>query len=372
MVKILFITNGHGEDAVAEQISWHIKNLTPETQLTTLSLVKDLPGGGFSFRNFSFLMQDIRSGLITNLLKDLLFLWKRRQEFSLVIAIGDMIPLLFARLVKAPCIFVGVNKSSYYQYYGFGYTTLEKWLIKKWSQKVFVRDTATLNSLLQFGIPAAFVGNPLMDCIDFSQKLDLSPNQTYVTLLPGSHGDAEQNFLDLAEVAKSTTGQNPRQNLQFLIPAPKKVYAKLQPLVEKLKIQRQMTQPFKGSAENSNLQNQFPYNLRLLCGYFGSALEAAKIVVGMAGSANEQAAGLGKPVVAFPGRGSQYTDKFARAQKQLLGDALLLTTREKAADEITKLLNHEALRQKMGIAGKNRMVKSAACEKIAQSILPPA
>ncbi|MFA4858976.1 MAG: lipid-A-disaccharide synthase-related protein, partial [Candidatus Margulisiibacteriota bacterium] len=350
----------------------HLKNLAPDLPVTQLSLVKDLPGGGFSFRNLTFLLQDLRAGLVSNFIKDLLFLWKRRREFTLVVAVGDMVPVLFARLVNAPCIFVGVNKSSYYQYYGFGYTTVEKWLIKRWDQKVYVRDTATLETLQNFGIPATFAGNPLMDCIDFSQKLELSPIQTYITLLPGSHGDAEQNFLDLAEVAKATTGQNPQLDLKFLIPVPKKIYAKILPLVEKLKAQRQLTQPYKGSAENSNLQNQFPYNLRLLSGYFGFCLEVAKVVVGLTGTANEQAAGLGKPVVAFSGRGSQYTVKFARAQKQLLGEALLLTTKEKAADEITKLLNHAALRQKMGAEGQMRMVKSAACEKIAQAILQQA
>ena len=44
--------------------------------------------------------------------------------------------------------------------------------------------------------------------------------------------------------------------------------------------------------------------LLLAQGRFGDILEASSVCIGLAGTANEQAVGLGKPVVAFPGPGS--------------------------------------------------------------------
>jgi uncharacterized protein (TIGR03492 family) len=50
---------------------------------------------------------------------------------------------------------------------------------------------------------------------------------------------------------------------------------------------------------------------------FAALLHASGVALGTAGTANEQAVGLGKPTVAFPTNGPQFTGSFARAQKRL-------------------------------------------------------
>ena len=62
--------------------------------------------------------------------------------------------------------------------------------------------------------------------------------------------------------------------------------------------------------------------LQCCWGQFTTLLPAAQVVVSMAGTASEQAAGLGKPVLQLAGHGPQFTVGFAEAQRRLLGPAV--------------------------------------------------
>jgi uncharacterized protein (TIGR03492 family) len=66
------------------------------------------------------------------------------------------------------------------------------------------------------------------------------------------------------------------------------------------------------------------HGLRLELGWgrFAELLGQADLVVSMAGTATEQAVGLAKPVLQLAGRGPQFTDGFAEAQRRLLGPGL--------------------------------------------------
>jgi len=55
---------------------------------------------------------------------------------------------------------------------------------------------------------------------------------------------------------------------------------------------------------------------------FVDAVCASRVVVGLAGTANEQAVFLNRPVVCFPGFGPQSTEKRFREQRALLGPRL--------------------------------------------------
>ena len=97
-------------------------------------------------------------------------------------------------------------------------------------------------------------------------------------------------------------------------------------------------------------------------------IDRSDVVIGLSGTGNEQAAGLGKPVVAFPGRGSQYTNRFARAQHQLLSQALTLCPRkpEKIADAVWSIINDHGRYQYLSKTGRERMGSAGAVEKIVQ------
>jgi len=55
---------------------------------------------------------------------------------------------------------------------------------------------------------------------------------------------------------------------------------------------------------------------------FVKVLQSSDVFLCMAGTATEQAAGLGKPILQLLGRGPQYTASFAEAQRRLLGPTI--------------------------------------------------
>lgn len=361
MKKILFITNGHGEDLVAAEM---IKRLQGKAHLLVLPMVgegkiyekleavvigpkKSLPSGGFSLRNLWHLPGDIYAGLIGNTLAQFGILKELKNRIDLTVGIGDIVPILGARRVNAPFIFLGVNKSSYYKTFGYNYTPWEKLLLKN-ARKVFVRDKATETNLKTRGIKienAEYVGNPLMDCIhtsthkmEESKVTSLGLEYKTIGFLPGTRGDACVNLGDFEKITESLIRMKvPEIELKFLIATD------LKPIPEYME------------------RKSFP-----------QLLQESNLIVGLSGTGNEQAAGSGLPVISFYGRGSQYNKRFAEAQKQLLGDALYLVRDNdplSVAAEIWHLLRNPERMQQMGLAGKERMGSPGAVEKIVAFIL---
>ncbi|MFA4843579.1 MAG: polysaccharide pyruvyl transferase family protein [Candidatus Margulisiibacteriota bacterium] len=365
MKKILFLTNGHGEDLVAAEL---IRRLKGKAGLTALPLVgtgsafaglpvevigrrQALPSGGFSLRNFWFLLRDLSSGLLGATHGNLRLLKSLRGQFDLVVAIGDIVPIIAALAVRAPLIFVGVNKSDYYRWFGYTYTPWEKWLLKKYAKRIFVRDQLTADNLNKQGLKAEYLGNPLMDCI----ALPLTPHSpsplirgkgtgdrgeaitTTIALLPGTRADAKLNLEDFeAVIAELITLKDPDTMFHFTI-------ATKLPDVP-------------GYMEKQE---------------FSQLLASADLVLGLSGTGNEQAAGCGLPVVSFYGRGSQYDRKFATAQKQLLGEALcLVKSRDPRyiAAAIWQLLNNPPCLEQMGRTGRERLGEPGALGRISAQL----
>jgi uncharacterized protein (TIGR03492 family) len=90
----------------------------------------------------------------------------------------------------------------------------------------------------------------------------------------------------------------------------------------------------------------------------------------MAGGANEHAAGLGKPVVAFPGTGPQFTPRFLREQQRLVGEALVAAADwREAAGHVARLLSDPTERARRGRAGLDRLGGSGASATIAARLV---
>ncbi|MFH1542576.1 MAG: hypothetical protein ABIE84_05755 [bacterium] len=352
MKRILFITNGHGEDLVAAEIIKKIKknsdfqihvlpfvgegNVFNNLGVVILGQRKKLPSGGFSLRNLWFLLKDISAGLLGQTRQAITLLKEQRDKTDLVIAIGDIVPIIGALLTKTPFFFIGVNKSDHYQQFGFRYTPWEKWLLEKYALKVYVRDSATKCP------KGEYVGNPLMDCIssppnplsikDGEGDIRFAQSGVRIGFLPGTRDDAKLNIADFEKIA---------HELKVNIHNPHFIIATKE--------------------ETPSIFQAVP---------FDQLLRESTIVVGLSGTGNEQAAGLGNPVVSFYGRGSQYNKKFARAQKELLGEALLLVkTKEEAAKEIVRLVKDKPRLEVMAEIGRERMGKAGATEIISQEII---
>ena len=354
MKKLLFISNGHGEDLVAAEI---IKRLAGKAEISVLPIVgqgqafeelkakilgprKKLPSGGFSLRNLLYLFKDISSGLIGSTLKQIRLLRKLKNNFDLTVAIGDIVPIIGARFIKAPYFFIGVNKTDYYKWFGFHYTAWEKLLLRRSALKVYVRDKLTETNLKTRGIKvpqAEYVGNPLMDCFTLPKQRIRESDTKIIGFLPGTRSDAHLNMQDFEKIITEIIKlKNSDYGLKFI---------------------------------TATTLDKIPAYMENMP--FGAVLANSDLIIGLSGTGNEQAAGAGVPLISFYGRGSQYTEKFAKAQKQLLGDALHLISESdplSIAAEVWHLLRNPAALKRMSQAGRQRMGKSGAADIISEHI----
>jgi hypothetical protein len=361
MKRILFITNGHGEDIIAAQIIKKLKgkrlkiDVMPvvgkgdsfrNIKVNVIGPKKLLPGGGFGLRNYSYLIKDLLSGLIGKVIAQVKTILSNKGKYDLVIGIGDIVPIIYSILAGCKFIFVGINKSQYYKKLAFNYTFLERLLLKNYCELTLARDVKTARALSSFGIKAKYIGNPMMDAV---QNIRVSAHQNIrekktIGFLPGTRDDAYKNIEAFYMIAGQIKRLDKSIDLIMSLPAN----------LDKTILNKIRTQTKIPSTEN-----------------FNEVLGSSDLIIGLSGTGNEQAAGSGIPVIAFPGRGAQFNPRFAAGQKELLGNALLLLPRDPwiVAKEAISLVRDRKRIKRMSTAGKKRMGRPGATAKIAKMIL---
>ena len=121
------------------------------------------------------------------------------------------------------------------------------------------------------------------------------------------------------------------------------------------------------------------YAIEVICyeDAFADILQYSNLVIGMAGTAIEQAVGLGKPVITIPGEGPSFIYGFAEAQTRLLGSSVQVVgkkkannfTLQKAALKVKEILADQDYLQGCMNNGLERMGKPGASEKIANYLV---
>lgn len=203
-MRLLCLSNGHGEDQIAVRILKALKTLAPEFQVTPeisalpivgegrayepldlaiIAPVKTMPSGGFIYMDGKQLARDMRGGLVQLTCQQhrAVQAWAK-QGPGLVLCVGDVVPLAFGWLSGLPYAFVGTAKSEYYLRdeqgilpnrlqqerltiaQGSVYGPVDRWLMRhRRCRGVFPRDRLTTRVLQQFQIAAIDAGNPMMD-----------------------------------------------------------------------------------------------------------------------------------------------------------------------------------------------------------------
>lgn len=390
---ILFMSNGHGEDLIAAQI---IKNLVKETgmEIRALPIVGtgaayaainiplilrgcNLPSGGFVRNGFRNLMMDLRAGLFSLTGRQIQALRRVRPETSLAVCVGDSyLTILAGYFLRRPIILLPTAKSDYVS----AHWPVERWLMRRFCSKIITRDAITARSLARYGLPAVYLGNVMMDCLDYQgEDLNGPEDQWTIGILPGSRLEAYENMEDIAEAVlalqnliESETRFKPARFLVALAGAieVKEIAARLKPKSWIFK-EPDSDEPGRGLVGHLDYQEQSsPVRLTFTQGRFADILTASDLILGLAGTGNEQAVGLGKPVVAFVGRGTQFTAKFVKTQQKLLGDSVRVVAREPEtiAREIVHILTDQSLRERMGLIGRERMGNPGGARQIAITI----
>lgn len=130
-MKILCLSNGHGEDAIAVRIIQELRLLSESLELVALPLVgkgqayedinvpiigavRQMPSGGFIYMDGRQFIRDVQGGLIQLTLAQFKAVRRWAKEGGIILVVGDIVPLLFAWLSGANYAFVGTAKSEYY------------------------------------------------------------------------------------------------------------------------------------------------------------------------------------------------------------------------------------------------------------------
>ena len=353
--KVLFISNGHGEDLNAVQIVKALRQQQPQLEIGAMPIVgygnayrnlniniigptEALPSGGFVYNDRFKLLEDIRSGLFTLLWRQIQAVRKYGNDCEAIFAIGDVVVLLGAYFTGKPYISFMVSSSAYYEN-RMQFPKLTEWLLKSdRCLQIFSRDRYTAELLNQQGYDKAiFVGFPAMDALEITGKdLQLSPDLPLVALLPGSRlPEAGTNLQLLLDLAIATTSLFPN-GIQFCAAVtPNLCLPDPTGMIPLQQVAEQQGWEYHPTGYLTHPQHQIA--LRCIYDAFSDILHQCDLVVGMAGTAIEQAVGLGKPIIQIPGAGPQFTYTFAEAQMRLLGSSIqTIGTKPATADTISQ------------------------------------
>lgn len=386
---ILLVSNGFGEAAIAGYIARAIRDLDPAAKMAHLPLVgtvspdtwpppvgpqRSMPSGGLVTNwNVRHVVKDLAAGLGRLSLQQSRYLSKQATRDAIV-AVGDVYCLaLSSFFARRPSIFVATAKSDYVA----RHSALECAIARR-AAVTFTRDEPTARSLRQAGVSARYAGNVMMDgLLPRGGIIKRTSGALHVAVLPGSRADAARNArmsaLHLLTLG-SLLAEQGRQVQAFFAPAPSVADADIAAAITEaglpLSVQPDVT---RAVARRDNL------TIMIVPGAFADVLDAADIVFGQAGTANEQAAGLGKPLFAAaePGERPDKMHWYRMRQKRLLGEALMVLPADPhgfvrgvmtALDDPAKLAQMStAGRQRMGAQGGAAAVAAATLELVAQT-----
>jgi uncharacterized protein (TIGR03492 family) len=431
-LQLLILSNGHGEDIIAVRIIQALQQLSCPPDIFALPIVgegrayqkidipmigkvRTMPSGGFIYMDNRELMRDVRGGLVQLTLDQIQSIrgWVNSQtklgNQKAVLAVGDIVPLLFAALSGADYAFVGTAKSEYYvrdeagllprksksawweNFSGSIYHPWERWLMsRRRCRAVFPRDSLTTQILKKWPIPAVDVGNPMMDGLQTSftsqqfYRSDAEREEVIrpliVTLLPGSRAPEAYNNWEMMMIAVSALMAGLRQPDSIFGAGGTMIFlGAIAPgldcsiLSQTLQIQGwrrcEEESPLPISDPDSLIFKQKNTYFILTQQAYNDCLHWGDVAIAMAGTATEQFIGLGKPAIAISGKGPQYNPGFAEAQSRLLGLSLTLVNQpSQVLPAIQSLLKNPDLLHEIAENGVQRMGRAGAAQRIAECL----
>lgn len=344
--RVLFISNGHGEDNHSAYIIRTLRELAPEVEIAAIPIVGEgnayrrlnvpilgptqtLPSGGFTYVNRWLLLKDIQAGLLGLTLRQLQTMRHYAPQFDLVHATGDSVGQSFAYLSGRPFISFISCLSALYEGHLQTDFVMRFVLRSPRCRAVITKDAYTTEDLTRQGFQNVhFGGIPALDWLRPKGKdLAIASDKPMVALLPGSRiPEAQRNFkLQMQFVQEAVTQLG--AGLQFraaLVPA----------LMQEIPtIATEMGWNYEAGCLSYGLENGTTAVIRCYDDAFSDIIHNTTLVIGMAGLAVEQAVATGKPAIQIPGAGPQFSYPFAEAQERLLGFSVQTVGKEAATPE---------------------------------------
>lgn len=411
----LILSNGHGEDLIGARIIRGLREFSSECKIAAFPLVgkgkeylqakkrlSDLrfidepclmPSAGFGFLSLRWLIRDMRRGLIPAIIRQIgrLISESRRTRYN-VVAVGDLYPLILAWLSGSEFIYFNAKKSSYMfseqnqqrlrdwlpRLRNTNWNFLELLLIKsKRCVAVITRDDLTSESLRDRGIKS-YAANLMFDGFDpiVRSSFKSRPYIPVVLCMPGSrHQEYGFNCKKIMETIEEFNAINNDPCL-FLFAASSENALDNFKLIAARNLSSEKIQlvQVESDAELEEVLSSNPLSGLTFVGFghgkFKKWVNYADACISMAGTASEQAAFMGIPIISIPGEGPQYTRRFAERQHRLLGDCLKLDISPKlAARSLFDLLQDKSLRERLGAIGSARVGSAKSNRYVAEIVL---
>ncbi len=349
--RVLFVTNGHGEIAIAARIAADVHRLGDiatdhlalvgadfaEGDLVTVGPRRSMPSGGLvAMGNIGAFARDVVAGFIPFWLEGMRFLRHAHGRYDTVVAVGDVYCLWMALRARTPTFFVGTAKSAYVAPYGRGECRL-----MRSAKRVFVRDAATQRVVQACGVAAEAPGNVIADLAQSNERFPWS-GEVRIAVLPGSRASAYANAAAIGNALRDMTAQRKIDVAISIAPG----------------------------IDESRLLAALGVPARAWPGDLGALFADATLAIGQAGTANEAAAAAGVPVVALADS-ARKEDWYRMRQRKLLDGALAIvpSNPDGAAREIVSLIDDPQRRKAMSSTGQERMGNPGGAAAIARAIL---
>ncbi|MFM7265382.1 MAG: lipid-A-disaccharide synthase-related protein [Cyanobium sp.] len=342
MRPLLLLSNGHGEDLSGALLGRELRRWGLAVEAMPLvghgsayrqegipvvgGRTREFSTGGLGYTSLAGRLTELRQGQPAYLLRQLLWLWGQRGRYGLVVAVGDLVPVLAAWLMGRPAAVYLVAYSSHYE----GRLRLPfpcGWLLRArcW-RAIWSRDALTAADLSgQLGRPVTFLGNPFLDLVAAAgERQGWAAGRQSLALLPGSRlPEAARNLslmLRLLSHLPQALQDPERLRLQAALVGALPAEA-VAALATPLGWHNESAEG--GDDGATQVLRHGSLRLQLHWGRFARVLRGSDLVLSMTGTAAEQAVGLGLPVLQLAGGGPQFTAGFAEAQRRLLGPGVV-------------------------------------------------
>lgn len=371
-MRVTFLSNGHGEDTVGALLATAFSALEPALELQAFPTVgagrayerlglpilgpcRTLPSGGLMMHTLDAFWGDLRAGFVSLTAAQLRAL--KRLETDVLVVVGDVYALLLSSFVRTRARFYvqtlvsahGGGGGRVNRYFMERFSVPERLLVRRLVRHTYVRDGVTASFLDDFGLSVSALGNPMLDALRPGAALNLPLTPPVVALLPGTRSYKEAALTTMIAALEGwpeATGL-----VAWTGTSPPKLPG------------RSWTVVTRGVWRTGD-------NVYLVTGRFAEVLGSAQLVLATAGTATEQAAALGRPIVAFPVP-PLYTPAFLANQRRLLGEALTLCEADPAplARTLRALWDDRGRYETASEAGKLRMGGAGGSAAIAADIL---
>ncbi len=384
--NICVIANGYAEEIMASKLMSEIrKELQTQNKLENFqfvggSLVSSgrwyeeeqfatfftggmTPSGGFPTRSLRGFLSDLGAGAFFTpfRFKNVIKGWSK-YNLDIIIVVGDF--LLMTLTIPAlknnksvPMVFIPTAKSDYIQ----AHFKIEKKFIKKYATISFPRDQITTDDFLEYGINAQSCGNLMQDLLDPKAPI-ITSKEPVIALLPGSRDESYGNL----------------EMMLSLLPSIKTpihwAFVQAGSLTQETVDEVFLHKGWKCANPDANIPIWEKNSQKVYCypsTMFDSVALSCIFGISLAGTAGEQIAGLGKPIIGFKGTGPQSTKRRMDDNAKLLGESFIYVENYPVGVtvEIEKLINNSQERDRLGAIGISHMGKAGATKSIAQYVV---